>query len=163
MPGSHITPKRHMRQLWRVYIYIFKVPRTMFWYLIHPRNWRCIFIPMQILRDCGDTKILETLFVIGVELDLWSLYTFFIYCWCQKYRQILLFMYCILGMWNCLVLLEHCFLWKVLSRKCLTTWELIFRSCSFCQDPLSLSKKSVHSCGNKYNNDSYIKSHFCQV
>ena len=40
-------------------------------FLIHPRNWWWIVMLMQILRDCGDMKILKTLFVLEVELDLW--------------------------------------------------------------------------------------------
>ena len=29
------------------------------------------FMLMKILWDCGDMEILKTLFMIGVELDLW--------------------------------------------------------------------------------------------
>ena len=39
--------------------------------LIHPRNWWWIVMLMKILQDCGDMKILKTLFALGVELDLW--------------------------------------------------------------------------------------------
>ena len=35
------------------------------------KNWWWIIMLMQILRDCGDMKILKTLFVLEVELDSW--------------------------------------------------------------------------------------------
>ena len=35
------------------------------------KNWLWVVTMMQILRDSGDMKILKTLFVLGVELDLW--------------------------------------------------------------------------------------------
>ena len=39
--------------------------------LNRPRNWWWIVMLMQILRDCWDMKILRTLFLIEVEVDLW--------------------------------------------------------------------------------------------
>ena len=64
---------------------------------------------IQIFLDCEDMKILKTLFVLVVELDLYKLFPNFLCCMCQNYRHIWIFLHYILDMWNCLILLEQYF------------------------------------------------------
>ena len=60
--GPHITPRHHMRQLWRIYVGISKLPRTMVWCLIHPTNWwwivmLSIFMSPQSHKICINITI----------------------------------------------------------------------------------------------------------
>ena len=63
-----------------------------------------------------------------------------LYCGCQNYRQRFFFIHYILSMSHCLILLDHYFHWKILSRNSSKTWELIARSSSLGQAPLSMRK-----------------------
>ena len=73
---------------------------------ISKKRWWIVML-MHILRDFGDKKIFKTIFLLGVELDLWQLFPIFLYYLCQNYRQRLLFLCYILSLWHCLTLLEH--------------------------------------------------------
>ena len=52
---------------------------------------------------------LNTLFVIGLGMDLWYLFQTLIYCGYQSYRKISLSLLYIISMWYCLIMLEAYF------------------------------------------------------
>ena len=83
----HITPRNQMRQMRREYIGIYKVQKKMVQCLNYLIKWWWIVILMNILREYGDMKILKTIFVLGVEIDLCYLFTIVLYCGCQNYRN----------------------------------------------------------------------------
>ena len=63
---THNTNVSHKTSVKRIYSYLQGTNGNG---LVFNPSW--IVMLMQILRDCGDMKILKTLFVLGVELDLW--------------------------------------------------------------------------------------------
>ena len=85
--------------------------------------------------SCGDTKIFKTLFALGVGLGLWWILPMVLSCGCQNYKHILSSILSILFMCYCIILLDNNFHSRLLSRKWMTTWELIVKIWSLCQDP----------------------------